>query len=86
MMNEDNGMMSGGMMNGSMFGFGLIALILLILIILVLIWMFRSFSKRSSQTKSNTAYERLDQRLANGEMSEKEYDRLKQKIRENNEA
>ena len=75
MMNGGSGMMSGGMV-----GFGFLVLILLVLIVLVLVWMFRPSTKHSSRTKSGTASERLDQRLANGDISEEEYDRLKRKI------
>ncbi|MFD2637272.1 SHOCT domain-containing protein [Piscibacillus salipiscarius] len=80
--------MNGGMMNGDMGGnlfggffFSLIMIVLIVLIIVVLIWMFRNPSDNHKQTnQSQDSLEILKSRLAKGEITEEEYERLKDKI------
>ncbi|WP_226584002.1 Vpu [Halobacillus litoralis] len=73
-----NGMMNGSGMGGGFFGFGLVILIVVVAIISIVVWMMKpNKNERSSQQDS---IERLNHRLANGDISEEEYDRLKKKI------
>ncbi|MBA2175666.1 SHOCT domain-containing protein [Halobacillus locisalis] len=73
-----NGMMNGNGMGSGFFGFGFIGLTILVAIIFIVIWMMRPNNKdTSSQTDS---LEALKKRLADGEISEDEYDRLRKKI------
>ncbi|MBX0359398.1 SHOCT domain-containing protein [Halobacillus sp. Nhm2S1] len=83
----------GGMMDGSgmgnsffggFFGFGLIILILIIIIFFIVRWMMKPHAEE--QNSSNRvrgeagSKEVLKKRLASGEITEEEYDRLKKKL------
>ncbi|WP_153464213.1 SHOCT domain-containing protein [Halobacillus sp. SY10] len=73
-----NGMMNGSGMGSGFFGYGLLGLIILVAIILIVVWMMKpNTSKKPPQDGS---LESLKRRLANGEISEEEYDRLKKKL------
>ncbi|CQR47927.1 hypothetical protein BN1058_02261 [Paraliobacillus sp. PM-2] len=72
------------MMHGSgynMFGFGFFELIILIGVIVLVIWVLKSGTiDKGKQT--STPLDILKQRLAKGEISEEEYERLKNKLEE----
>lgn len=80
------------MMHGSGMGWGmssfwtfsslLILFLLFISVIVILVWMMKPNLIRSSRTNENQAIDILNERLAKGEISEEEYDRLKEKIKE----
>ncbi|WP_176140559.1 SHOCT domain-containing protein [Halobacillus salinus] len=72
------GMMNGNGMGSGFFGFGVIGFIIVVAIILIVIWMMKP---KSSQKSSNSdSLDTLKKRLANGEISEDEYDRLRKKL------
>ncbi|MDP4552311.1 SHOCT domain-containing protein [Alkalihalobacillus macyae] len=74
-------MMNGGGMGGmgnSFFGFGFLFILIIIAIIVVVFWMRKPGS--SSKSSSTNSAETLKERLANGEITEEEYDRLKRKL------
>ncbi|MEC3885135.1 SHOCT domain-containing protein [Halobacillus sp. HZG1] len=83
----------GGMMDGSgmgnsffggFFGFGLILLILIIAIFFIVRWMMKpNAEERNSNDREHReprSKEVLKKRLASGEITEEEYDRLKKKL------
>ncbi|WP_347861117.1 SHOCT domain-containing protein [Salimicrobium sp. PL1-032A] len=79
------GMMNGYGMGGGFFGFGLIFLLLFLAIVVIVIWMVKPGGSNNNGTNSSSAdnYEdTLKSRLARGEISEEEYDRLKKKLSE----
>ncbi|SDX43585.1 SHOCT domain-containing protein [Salimicrobium album] len=78
------GMMNGYGMGGGFFGLGLIFLLLIIAVILIVVWMVKPSGKRSDddQTSGRNHEDILKSRLARGEISEDEYDRLKKKLDE----
>jgi len=71
-----NGMMSGNGMGGGFFGFGLISLLIIAAIIFIVVWMMKPDKKQTSSDSLET----LKKRLAQGEITEEEYDRLKKKL------
>ncbi|MFG6114672.1 SHOCT domain-containing protein [Halobacillus sp. MO56] len=77
-------MMNGGGMNGGMggfFGFGFIWILIIIAIIAIVVWMMKPGSNnKQDHTSSNKSLDTLKERLARGEISEEEYDRLKRKL------
>jgi putative membrane protein len=77
-------MMNGGGMGGGFFGSGLLFILLIIAIVGVFIWMMRSNPKGEAspptQNMNNQALDRLKERLAKGEITEEEYNRLKRKL------
>ncbi|WP_082235473.1 SHOCT domain-containing protein [Halobacillus massiliensis] len=75
-----NGGMNGGM-GGGFFGFGFIGIIIILAIIAIIIWMMKpSPNDKSKNFSSNKSLDTLKERLAKGEISEEEYDRLKRKL------
>ncbi|WLR48012.1 SHOCT domain-containing protein [Halobacillus litoralis] len=83
----------GGMMDGSgmgnsffggFFGFGLILLILIIAIFFIVRWMMKPHAKEQNSSNrvrgESGSKEVLKKRLASGEITEEEYDRLKKKL------
>lgn len=76
-------MMDGSGMGGGFFGFGFFSIFMIIAIVLVIFWMInpRGTSSSHNQTDSDS-FEILNRRLANGEISEEEYERLKRKLQE----
>ncbi|MGI8314557.1 SHOCT domain-containing protein [Halobacillus mangrovi] len=74
------GMMNGNGMGGGFFGFGFIGLLIIVAIILVIVWMMKPNGTDKSSSKNSDSLETLKKRLANGEISEEEYDRLKKKL------
>ncbi|UOQ83969.1 SHOCT domain-containing protein [Gracilibacillus salinarum] len=78
MMNGMNG--SVGFMGGG-FIFTLFMIIVIVLIVMVSIWMFKTNNKQNyKKGNDNESLNILKQRLAKGEISEDEYDRLKNKL------
>lgn len=73
-------MMHGYGMDG-FFGFGLFGLIIVIAMFLILIWALRGNNRNNSQATENRALDILNERLAKGEISEEEYERLREKMR-----
>ncbi len=69
-------MMSGGGMNGGFWSFGFFVILIVLAIITILIWMMKPEKKSSGLNSLET----LKERLARGEISEEEYNRLKKKI------
>lgn len=68
---------------GGFFGFGLFGFLILIIIVLILIWMFRGnngSARDEGRRSERRSLEILDERLAKGEISEEEYERLKKRI------
>lgn len=61
------------------FGWGFIQLILIILLITFLFWVFNS-SENKTKPSEDQSIKILNERLARGEITEEEYDRLKRKI------
>ncbi|WP_028784593.1 SHOCT domain-containing protein [Thalassobacillus devorans] len=77
-----NGGMSGGM-GGGFFGFGFIGIIIMLAIIAILVWMMKPSSNgKPKNPSSNKSIDTLKERLARGEISEEEYDRMKRKLNE----
>ncbi|MGP4078058.1 SHOCT domain-containing protein [Halobacillus sp. K22] len=72
-----NGMMNGSGMGGGFFGFGLISILVIAAIIVIVVWMMKP---GKNQTSSSDSLETLKKRLAKGEITEEEYDRLKKKL------
>lgn len=75
-------MYNGGMGSGI---FGLVFwVIIIVAIVVVTMWMFRSNSPSDSSSlhPGNDSLSTLKERLARGEISEEDYDRLRQKILE----
>ncbi|WP_058308788.1 SHOCT domain-containing protein [Gracilibacillus massiliensis] len=78
MMNGMNG--SVGFMGGGIV-FTLFIIIIIVLIVMVSIWMFKTNNKQNyKEGNDNESLNILKQRLAKGEISEEEYDRLKNKL------
>ncbi|RSL29830.1 SHOCT domain-containing protein [Salibacterium salarium] len=76
-----NGMMNGTGMGSEFYGF--FGILIIIAIIAVVVWMMRGAnSNHLSQSSSNHSLAILKKRLAKGEISEEEYDRLKKKLEE----
>ncbi|WP_089749888.1 SHOCT domain-containing protein [Halobacillus alkaliphilus] len=71
-----NGMMNGSGMGGGFFGFGLISILIIAAIIFIVVWMM----KPGKNQTSSDSLETLKKRLARGEITEEEYDRLKKKL------
>ena len=71
-------MNGGGMggMGGGFFGFSFIFLFLIIAIITVIFWMRKPNSYKSDKDSMET----LNERLAKGEITEEEHQRLKKKL------
>ncbi|MDP4553543.1 SHOCT domain-containing protein [Alkalihalobacillus macyae] len=69
-------MMNGNGMGEGFMGFGFFGILILVLIVLIVVWMMKS----GSNISHNNSVETLNQRLAKGEISEEEYDRLKKKL------
>ncbi|WP_349407492.1 SHOCT domain-containing protein [Pseudalkalibacillus sp. SCS-8] len=78
----DDGGMNGGMMGGGFFGYGILFILIILAIIFITVWMFRSKPKHREDHSSETSHETLKRRLAKGEISEEEYDRMKRKLEE----
>ncbi|SES26323.1 SHOCT domain-containing protein [Salipaludibacillus aurantiacus] len=73
--------MMNGEPGGGFFGFGFFTLLLIIAVIALIIWMV--IPKKSTGTFNNSgenSLEILKKRLAKGEISEEEYERLKRKL------
>ncbi|WP_182200146.1 SHOCT domain-containing protein [Paraliobacillus salinarum] len=64
-----------------MFGFSFFGLIILIGLVILVVWVVKNGSSEKSN-QANNALDILKYRLAKGEISEEEYDRLKNKINE----
>lgn len=76
-----NGMMNGTGMGGGFFGFGFFGILIILAIIAIIVWMMKGSNNNSSHpSSSNRSLEILKERLAKGEISEEEYDRLKRKL------
>ncbi|WP_051302298.1 SHOCT domain-containing protein [Salibacterium aidingense] len=75
-----NGMMNGTGMDGGFFGFGFFGILIILAIIAIIVWMVKGSDGNSPQSSSNRSLEILKERLAKGEISEGEYDRLKRKL------
>ncbi|GGC82822.1 hypothetical protein GCM10007216_11710 [Thalassobacillus devorans] len=80
-------MMGGGGISGGMggfLGFGFIWIIIIIAIIAIFVWIMKPGSRNTTTRSSsgNKSFETLKDRLAIGEISEEEYDRLKRKLEE----
>jgi putative membrane protein len=78
-------MMNGGGMGGGFFGTGFLFIILTVAIVGVFIWMMRSKTPKENNpmNKENRhSLSLLKDRLAKGEITEEEYERLKRKIQE----
>ncbi|MET3682717.1 putative membrane protein [Alkalibacillus flavidus] len=74
--------MMNGQMGGNFFGsfmFGSIMIIIIVLIVLIFLWMFKS-SNENQTTQNKDSLDVLKTRLAKGEITEEEYERLKKKI------
>ncbi|RPF53484.1 SHOCT domain-containing protein [Aquisalibacillus elongatus] len=84
-------MMNGNMMNdgmgGSFFGnflFSIIMIIIIVLIVVIVVWMFKGENnkeRKDSAYPEGDSLEVLKRRLAKGEITEEEYDRLKDKLK-----
>ncbi|WP_199256779.1 SHOCT domain-containing protein [Alteribacillus sp. YIM 98480] len=78
--------MMNGMMNGTGMGsgfFGFFGILIILAIIAVVVWMMRGANtNHPSQSSSSRSLEILKERLAKGEISEEEYDRLRRKLEE----
>lgn len=75
-------MMHGANWYGNgMFGFSFFGLIILIGLIILVVWVVKNGSSEKSN-QGNTALDTLKIRLAKGEITEEEYDRLKNKLKE----
>ncbi|WP_406686283.1 SHOCT domain-containing protein [Rossellomorea vietnamensis] len=78
-------MMNGGGMGGGFFGTGFLFILLIIAILGVFVWMMRAKTpKENNQTPNANRHSLslLKGRLAKGEITEEEYERLKRKIQE----
>ncbi|OXS61474.1 putative membrane protein [Bacillus sp. V-88] len=78
-------MMNGGGMGGGFFGTGFLIIILIVAIVGVFIWMMRSKTPKENHPMHNEnrhSLSLLKDRLAKGEITEEEYERLKRKIEE----
>ncbi|MCA1054044.1 SHOCT domain-containing protein [Rossellomorea aquimaris] len=77
-------MMNGGGMSGGFFGTGFIFIILILAIVAIGFWMMKGKNSERSPnlTQQQHSFELLKQRLARGEISEEEYDRLKRKMKD----
>ncbi|MBW3110954.1 MULTISPECIES: SHOCT domain-containing protein [Bacillaceae] len=79
-------MMNGGGMGAGFFGTGFLFIILIVAIVGIFIWMMRG--KNPGQSSHSTHHHNhhslglLKERLAKGEITEEEYERLKRKIDE----
>ncbi|SDJ46310.1 SHOCT domain-containing protein [Salimicrobium halophilum] len=76
----------GGGFFGNFFGFGLIFLLLILAIVAIVIWMVKPGDSKDSGTRNSSSENHegtLKSRLARGDISEEEYDRLKKKLNEN---
>ncbi|MFD1363221.1 SHOCT domain-containing protein [Lentibacillus salinarum] len=73
------GNMMGGGMSGGCFGFGFFTILIILAVIAIAVWMFKGSDNRAFR---NNSLETLKERLAKGEISEEEYDRLKRKLKE----
>ncbi|MFI8688250.1 SHOCT domain-containing protein [Rossellomorea sp. NPDC077527] len=79
-------MMNGGGMGGGFFGTSFLFIILIVAIVGIIIWMMRGKnpgqSTHSTQQNHFHSLGLLKERLAKGEITEEEYERLKRKIDE----
>jgi putative membrane protein len=79
-------MMNGGGMGGGFFGTGFLFIILIVAIVSVFVWMMRTKTPRNenkpTQNSNRHTLDLLKERLAKGEITEEEYERLKRKIDE----
>ncbi|MGG3912561.1 SHOCT domain-containing protein [Rossellomorea vietnamensis] len=79
-------MMNGGGMGGGFFGTGFLFVILIVAIVAVFIWMMRAKTPGKENNLTDNANRHslnlLKDRLAKGEITEEEYERLKRKIQE----
>ncbi|GGK05005.1 hypothetical protein GCM10007063_29240 [Lentibacillus kapialis] len=75
------GNMMGGGMSGGFFGFSFLTILIILAIIIIAVWMFKS-DNGSYRSSGDKPLETLKERLAKGEISEEEYDRLKRKLKE----
>ncbi|MFC0015320.1 MULTISPECIES: SHOCT domain-containing protein [Allobacillus] len=65
---------------GSFFGWGFLQLILIILLITFLFWVFNKSNESKMNSSEDQSIKILNERLARGEITVEEYDRLKRKI------
>lgn len=75
-------MMQGGGMGGGFFGTGLLFMLLIVAIVGVFVWMMRGKTDRSTHHTNRHSLGLLKERLAKGEITEEEYERLKRKVDE----
>jgi putative membrane protein len=79
-------MMNGGGMGGGFFGTGFLFILLIVAIVGVFIWMMRAKTPGNENNPTQNANRHslglLKERLAKGEITEEEYERLKRKIDE----
>ncbi|WP_240375649.1 SHOCT domain-containing protein [Bacillus piscicola] len=76
-----HGMMNGTGMCGGFFGYGFLWIVIIAAIIAIIVWMRKgSNTTNQSQSSSSRPLETLKERLAKGEITEDEYDRLKRKL------
>ncbi|SDQ80122.1 SHOCT domain-containing protein [Virgibacillus salinus] len=73
------GNMTGG---GGFYGFGFFTILIILAIIIISVWMFKGPDNGSFRSSGDKSLETLKERLAKGEISEEEYDRLKRKLKE----
>lgn len=67
---------------GGFFGFCSLWGIIIIAIILIVVWMIKERKNSTNGSSKKKILETLKYRLAKGEITEEEYDRLKQKLEE----
>jgi putative membrane protein len=84
----DGGMMGSGMMDGSTFGMGgswgflgILGLVFWVLVILALILVIIWLYKKIIGKESGSAQDILKQRYAKGELTKKEFERMKEDLR-----
>ncbi|MFB9860099.1 SHOCT domain-containing protein [Salinicoccus siamensis] len=65
---------------GGFFGLGLFDLIVIIALFLILIWVIKGNNRNNDRQPEDRALGILNERLAKGEISEEEYERLREKI------
>ncbi len=72
--------MSGNWINSGFFGYGFFSIFIIIAIFFIILWLVKPNQSSSVSYSSNGALDTLKMRLAKGEMTEEEYDRLRRKI------
>ncbi|MFC7063589.1 SHOCT domain-containing protein [Halobacillus seohaensis] len=74
-------MMNGSGMGGGFFGFGFFGILIVLAIIFIIVWMMKpGTNNQSNHSSRNRPLDTLKERLAKGEISKEEYDRLKHKL------